>query len=168
MTFIPFTSYGYNRSGVGMFDLGYERGLGLGGKMPRRGQPNLNLGDYAYTNALPDSAVVAPSDMIAVGDAFIRAVGYADGEQSLHADIGFGFMGKALLVRHKENVTFKNQRGRLNYAFADGHVEAENINRWIGPNNLADEKMRRWNNDNEPHRDLWFKDVPDSMWNSPK
>jgi prepilin-type N-terminal cleavage/methylation domain-containing protein/prepilin-type processing-associated H-X9-DG protein len=167
LTFFPFTSYGYNRSGIRMFHLGYERGLGLGGRNARPWEPSMLSGyRYRYTNALPESAVLVPSDMIAIGDAFIRSLGYLDGEQSLHNDIGFGFVWKSLLVPHKENLTFRNHRGRLNYAFADGHAEVEDINGWIEPKDLTDEKIRRWNNDNKPHRELWLQGVGNS-WTNP-
>jgi prepilin-type processing-associated H-X9-DG protein len=43
-------------------------------------------------------------------------------------------------------------RGRANMLFCDGHVETAHQARWI---EKTDRARRRWNNDNEPHRETW-------------
>lgn len=43
--------------------------------------------------------------------------------------------------------------GRFNRVFCDGHVEAENMNKPFVP---TDDYLRRWNVDNEPHRERWI------------
>ena len=43
-------------------------------------------------------------------------------------------------------------RGGANVTFCDGHVEYAKQAQWIRP---TDAIRRRWNNDNEPHRETW-------------
>ena len=41
---------------------------------------------------------------------------------------------------------------RFNKVFCDGHVESEDFSKPFLP---TDDYLRRWNIDNQPHRDLW-------------
>ena len=47
-----------------------------------------------------------------------------------------------------------SHRGRLNRAYVDGHLETEDFNK---PFNESDEYLKRYNLDNEPHRDQWLR-----------
>jgi type II secretory pathway pseudopilin PulG len=49
---------------------------------------------------------------------------------------------------------YKSHRGCFNRAFVDGHLEAEDFNK---PVNDSDATRRRYNTDNEAHRDVWLK-----------
>jgi prepilin-type processing-associated H-X9-DG protein/prepilin-type N-terminal cleavage/methylation domain-containing protein len=116
-------SYGYNNWAVAN-----AGGYGLGG---------------APGSEVPESRVLKPADMIAIGD--------SDGNGVLDGDIGFHRLPSASGPqpifppgsRHK---------GGANIVFCDGHVEWANQSKWI---ELRDEVARRWNNDNKPHRELW-------------
>jgi prepilin-type N-terminal cleavage/methylation domain-containing protein/prepilin-type processing-associated H-X9-DG protein len=90
--------------------------------------------------AIPVSRVVKPSDMIAIGDSNGR------GEISFHRYLTFVIWPPG--TRHKNGA---------NIVFCDGHVEWQKQSKWVEFNETA---ARRWNNDNEPHRNLWISGVP--------
>ena len=50
------------------------------------------------------------------------------------------------------NWTGAVHNGRGNGLFCDGHVESQKQARWQEP---TDQVRRRWNVDNEPHRETW-------------
>ena len=113
--------YGYNVFGVLPVGNLYTN-LGLGGV---RNQSTHVL------YPLRDSQVVAPSDMMAIGDsdkfAFMRSVGY---------DFHHGFF------RHQNKV---------NVVFCDTHVESPTLQTLFEDTNNA--ALAHWNYDNQPHRD---------------
>lgn len=105
------------------------------------------VGGYALGGApdseVPESRVLKPADMIAVGDS--DGDGFFDGDIAFHR---FALPGGPQAVwppgtRHK---------GGANIVFCDGHVEWARQTKWI---ERTDEAARRWNNDNKPHRELW-------------
>jgi prepilin-type N-terminal cleavage/methylation domain-containing protein/prepilin-type processing-associated H-X9-DG protein len=143
--FLPLSSYGYNAFGVGS-------NLGLGGLRPSPGPaPN----GVVYT-PLKDSALANPSDLLSFGDAFCRStVPDRDGLQSIGraAVVAPWPYGAATVSGSaKKERTFKAHAGKFNRAFADGHVEPEDMNRPFVP---TDAYMRRWNYDNLPHNESW-------------
>lgn len=90
--------------------------------------------------ALPTLRVLNPADMIAIGD--------SNGDRSSDGEISF----------HRFQVYPVNPPGTrhnngANVAFCDGHVEWQRQSRWI---ELSESAARRWNNDNQPHRNLWI------------
>jgi len=116
-------SYGYNQWAVAGVS-----GYGLGG---------------APDSAVPESRVVNPDDMIAIGDS--DGNGVADGDITFHR----------IPSASGPQPTFppgSRHRGGANIVFCDGHVEWAKQSNWI---ELRDEVARRWNNDNKPHRELW-------------
>ncbi|MBI3418269.1 MAG: DUF1559 domain-containing protein [Verrucomicrobia bacterium] len=126
-------SYGYNESGGGVLT-GYTRSLGLGW-----GQ---NIDDHFV--AMRESAVLNPSDMIALGDT----------TSDFYWDIGltpqFSFPRIWPGVRHPG--VADTTSGGANITFCDGHVE------YLKQKALVDENetmRRRWNNDHEPHKESW-------------
>jgi prepilin-type N-terminal cleavage/methylation domain-containing protein/prepilin-type processing-associated H-X9-DG protein len=130
--------YGYNLWGVGGSSF-YTPFLGLG----------------AY-DGQPESTWVAPSDTTAFGDPFSRSLHpLGDGRQrpfdwrpirNLPPSVAFsGF-------EEKSKAGAKNHRRKFNKAFCDGHVEVEDFNK---PFVDSDEYLRRWNIDNQPHREAW-------------
>lgn len=111
----------------GQGDYGYNsRGTASSG-------PSLGL-DVSSSNpsGVNEAAVLAPSDMTAIGD-------------SPHA--GF-WIGPKLFAN---TANFKHEIG-VNHAFCDGHVEYGKTNRVYGAN---PEVRRRWNRDNQPHPETW-------------
>jgi len=138
--FPSFTAYGYN-----FFGSHNGLGLGLGGPI------------WPVQKAAPESAVRAPSDMIALGDAFLRSRNPA--LDALMSDEGIiapaTYYGSAIDYPSKKTPPklqpgFKAHHGRANRAFVDGHLESEDLRRTF---TASDAELKRWNIDNEPHRD---------------
>jgi prepilin-type processing-associated H-X9-DG protein/prepilin-type N-terminal cleavage/methylation domain-containing protein len=92
---------------------------------------------------VPESRVLKPADMIAIGD--------SDGNGVLDGDIGFHRLPSASGPQPIFPPGSRHKSG-ANIVFCDGHVEWAKQSQWI---ELTDETARRWNNDNKPHRELW-------------
>lgn len=92
------------------------------------------------STAIPVSRVIKPADMIAIGDSDGR------GEISFHRYLTSVVRPPG--TRHKSGA---------NIVFCDGHVEWQKQSKWVEFNETA---ARRWNNDNEPHRNRWISGVP--------
>jgi prepilin-type processing-associated H-X9-DG protein len=141
-------AYGYNAWGVG--HLGHSFGLGGQAGFPINKTP-------AVTNTTRESSVIAPSRMIALGDLFSRSINpLYDGAQP-GADNGALFGPSAVAhavsifsLPQKKHPSFKLHRGRMNHAYADGHLEVEDMRRPFYP---SDPELARWNIDHQPHRD---------------
>ena len=144
-------SYGYNANGVQWS--GSELGLSA-----------VNPTDTT-TIPMPENRIVAPSEMMAIGDAgycwvpshvlsqffsikspdsisgwsllditsqrTVEAPGYPDNQRTIRAG-------------------YQRHRARSNVAFCDGHVESIRNRRLFATDEGS---LRRWNNDNEAHRD---------------
>ena len=139
--------YSYNIWGVGRV-LNVQ--LGLGGIV-------LTDGTARTTKA---SMVKAPSDLLA----------FADGADRSPDPLWDGFITSfdALFLLtmsdkritppptspNKEQPTYKSHRGLFNRVFCDGHVETEDFNK---PFDDSDNYLRRYNIDNEAHRDEWLR-----------
>jgi prepilin-type processing-associated H-X9-DG protein len=139
-----FCSYGYNAFGAGSTA---DR-LGLGGFSPLPGWSAAPM-----TEATRDSRVIAPSDMIALGDVFLRSINPAkDGAQSEYARIApssnLGGDGSPTGIPWKKQPAFLAHQRRANRAFVDGHLEAEDLRKQFA---ATDPELRRWNADHEPH-----------------
>ena len=135
-------SYGYNFGGIG-FNL-EPYGLGLGGRTMVAPPP------------LPLSGVVAPSDMIAIGDSY--ASGYLYGTNSVSGDepwIGSNLPGATVIVPQLrwERAAVQRHRGRLNTVFCDVHVESIQLRMLLY--DRSDAALKRWNNDNKSHLELY-------------
>jgi prepilin-type processing-associated H-X9-DG protein len=121
--------YGYNVSGVDLSQGGTNR-LGL---------------DGGIRGGVKDGAVQAPSEMIGM----IDTLGYSDG--------GPGPIMPAGPYTFAESKGFRasvgsQHSGRGNVLFCDLHLEFDRPERWRASSESA---RRRWNSDNEPHRNLW-------------
>jgi prepilin-type N-terminal cleavage/methylation domain-containing protein/prepilin-type processing-associated H-X9-DG protein len=141
--FPSFTAYGYN-----FFGSHNGLGLGLGGPI------------WPVQKPASESAVRAPSDMIALGDAFLRSRSPA--LDALMSDEGIiapaTYYGSAIdypskMTPPKMQPGFKAHHGRANRAFVDGHLESEDLRRTF---TASDAELKRWNIDNEPHRDRLY------------
>jgi prepilin-type N-terminal cleavage/methylation domain-containing protein/prepilin-type processing-associated H-X9-DG protein len=128
-------SYGYNRWGIR--DQGTNGSFGLFGRFnffkAYQGQ------DYA---PLPESEVVSPSEMMAIGDSeglFFGPRVPAEGSQY------------AIWNDHQRMVPTWRHQGRLDVMFCDGHVESPTVGFLF--TNTSDAALVRWNRDHLPHRD---------------
>lgn len=144
--------YGYNSEGTqGTFgwwvEVEADGGIwdDAGGERPVQ----LGLGVFQRKNlAVPASSILAPSDMIAVGD--------RSPYQWWPLINGFGWPGL---------INWNHDGQRNNAVFCDGHVETSRID--LIPKELQDNTYgiwrfkpdethaRRWNNDNQPHQETW-------------
>jgi prepilin-type N-terminal cleavage/methylation domain-containing protein/prepilin-type processing-associated H-X9-DG protein len=131
--FLDSIPYGYNYRSFA------NQGLGRAGW--------LENGRRQYSD-VRESEVAVPSDMIALGDSFVRV------KQSLLAsDLILERSSEMdLPVTPEEHKwAYKLHSGRANIGFSDGHVEAIKLNELFFDD--RDEALRRWNRDNQPHRD---------------
>jgi prepilin-type processing-associated H-X9-DG protein len=148
------TGYGYNTSGIGARNAAAN--LGLGGKL---------LGPDGAGTWVPirESNVVRPVDMIALGDAVLNP-GYSPppsdigwGEPELSFGINYdGFYNRLVRMLPSADPGVQRVRrrhnARWNVAFCDGHVETLSGRQLFDYGD--DGVLRRWNNDNQPHREL--------------
>jgi prepilin-type N-terminal cleavage/methylation domain-containing protein/prepilin-type processing-associated H-X9-DG protein len=88
-----------------------------------------------------EGLVVAPSEMIALGDMNIAATPDGLSSSSFFISDPIPIFWPALV----------HNRG-ANMLFCDGHIEWSSQTNWMAPNDSA---RRRWNNDNQPHRETW-------------
>jgi prepilin-type processing-associated H-X9-DG protein len=130
-------SYGYNDLGISLFGLGGNWEVFQG---------------VARAVALKESAVIAPSDMLAFGDCLSRSRNpQLDGlmiSDTMHPFTGLP--SATSLFPPKKQPTFLNHRGMANRTFVDGHVAVENLRKPFG---RTDEQLQQWNYDDRPHRD---------------
>lgn len=138
--------YGYNTCGIA--DWGDEPSyVGLAA---RPAGPEIG----SIEGGQRESNVVAPSDMIAFRDPFARSLN-ADRE-SLQT-IGQwrptpNIPPRGTPFPQQSKASADSHRHKFNRVFCDGHVESENFNR---PFVDSDTFLRRWNVDNQPHREIW-------------
>ncbi len=148
-TIWPWSTYGYNVWGGG----GPQEPLGLRGSMTAPYTPSVPLN---VARATPDSAVHAPSRLIAFGDNFSRSTRpELDAAQSIESIIAPDTSQVAATLvsatAYKQQASFSAHKGRCNRGFYDGHVEMEDMRM---PFNPSDENLKRWNIDDQPHRDV--------------
>ena len=134
-----FFTYGYNDWGVREFVTVKNRTLGLGGDVK------------SEKDLIPESTVRMPSDMVCISDT------QADGVWDCAVDPcdGGNFNSPA-----KEWPSKRHTLGS-NILLADGHAEYHKMMDLVArkPNGAfkpdAANMLRRWNNDNQPHREWW-------------
>jgi prepilin-type N-terminal cleavage/methylation domain-containing protein/prepilin-type processing-associated H-X9-DG protein len=134
------SSYGYNIQGI---ESGRDRGLGLGGKLLTSLNVTPNL----------ESHVRSPSDMIAIGDSTLFEPSFPNGPKR---PTGSGWLSPpngwgGTKASYDSKATKARHNGAFNVGFCDGHAESIKIRKLI---EKSDQALRRWNNDNEPHREL--------------
>jgi prepilin-type processing-associated H-X9-DG protein/prepilin-type N-terminal cleavage/methylation domain-containing protein len=127
----------------------------------RRQRPALNPGlggDFILNGAkgeyrpAPESRVIAPARVIALGDspAFIRppasAIAALTRDDPLYIAFPFNFPAWGYVgVGNWHD-------GGANMVFCDGHVESASQSLW---NQASDARRRLWNSDNQPHEESW-------------
>jgi prepilin-type N-terminal cleavage/methylation domain-containing protein/prepilin-type processing-associated H-X9-DG protein len=127
--------YGYNVSGANVNGAA-EPQLGIGGKV---------LVPMNVNRANRESEVLKPSDMIGFGDGMIVPFpGGTLGADEILEECLRGWSEFEPLQR-------KRHSSKFNIWFCDGHVENLRFQTLVSRD---DDKLRRWNNDNLPHREL--------------
>jgi prepilin-type processing-associated H-X9-DG protein len=121
-------SLGYNDWGI---DIGYQPQLGLGGDVD---------GGF-YRGPVKDTTVKRPSDMIALGDV-------KGADNALLINFGANLDPTSSSFGHTEWPSNRHNY-RINFLFADGHVESVKRPEVVDPMNVA--WRRRWNNDGLAH-----------------
>jgi prepilin-type processing-associated H-X9-DG protein len=149
----PNVTYGYNANGCGD-TFAHAWWLGIGGQ---RMVPDTTpaYGDRSW-RPIREYEVVRPVDMIALGDAFLWDAptsfgsfgGMPNAEPDLNEPLHIGDLPTvgSPITRPQE----QRHSGRFNVLFCDNHIE---YTRWRLLYQWQDDKLRRWNNDNLPHRD---------------
>jgi prepilin-type N-terminal cleavage/methylation domain-containing protein/prepilin-type processing-associated H-X9-DG protein len=159
-------SYGYNCWGVSINLSQINTTPWIGGRLGLGGDEMspAPTGQVIYRQ-IPEQQVLKPSNMIEIGDAFLRTL-IADkfsapsGWSGL--DIGLtGFPYFSSLVQGQPvpdyfvptvNAMRKRHNARVNVGFCDGHVEHLRAADFI--DYRRDDVLARWNNDNQPHREI--------------
>lgn len=108
------------------------------------------------TGLVSESAVLVPSDMIALGDGLALLpksgndlnVDTVTESGLLHRQESSGAKGSGVAEFVKRAATRHQNRG--NIAFCDGHVETLTFQKLFFDRD--DASLRRWNRDHEPHR----------------
>ena len=140
------TTYGYNLWGVAS---GVPSALGLGGNIAPPG---------GAVTATRETAVQNASELVALGDAFLRSRNpQKDGIGSFQFTISpftvFGDLNTGTPAHQQP--AFIAHHGRANRAFFDGHLESEDMRK---PFVTSDYQLSRWNVDHQPHRDCLTSD----------
>ncbi len=155
--------YGFSSAGLGFYNYEYlgsygyngwgtwaNNGWGINGNDPG---PNLGLGGVSNPmmyrpSPVSDAKVLAPSDMIAMGES----------RMSLMNDFNINqtrlWSGTDMLVCvvTVPDVVYPLEHGRnCNMVFCDAHVEDLPSAKLFNPTNTAS----RWNNDHQPHPETW-------------
>jgi prepilin-type processing-associated H-X9-DG protein/prepilin-type N-terminal cleavage/methylation domain-containing protein len=123
-----FTDYGYNDdkfTGRGLRDPANKFGL--------QGHYFPSTDSFS---PITESEVVAPSDMMAIGDCF-------EGNAL--------FMRRPIDVFEEYGNVLTRHRGKANVVFCDGHVEPPTLKLLF--EDTSDSGLVRWNRDHQPHRD---------------
>ena len=157
----PLGSYGYNANGT---QFGGSE-LGLGGRYTKVVVEGTEGADTGPIVPIAASSVLAPSDMIAVGDAHLIWVPGFMLSALYDREAKTTYSGMGLLDINSRNntqsltwpgspgirlATYWRHRGRYNVVFCDGHAENHKDDKLF---EATDAKLARWNNDHEPHAD---------------
>jgi prepilin-type processing-associated H-X9-DG protein/prepilin-type N-terminal cleavage/methylation domain-containing protein len=148
--------YGYENYGYNAWGLHRLRASSLGDGA----SSSLGLGGQYFPppliwtqDAVKEVQVVAPTAMIAVGDAFrgddgviLDGVGL-DRERPTPQLPGAHYYDLATSTRR----SYARHQGKANIAFCDGHVETLALQALF--KDTGDETLSRWNRDHQPHRD---------------
>jgi prepilin-type N-terminal cleavage/methylation domain-containing protein len=153
---MPLDTYGYNAGGIDGSPS--PNGWGLGGSANRALGPS-GMGFFGETTMVNtrESSVLAPSILIAVGDAFDRSKSPdLDGMMTQDGTVApathrAGLAAYPSGTPPKSQPAFLGHHGRANRVFVDSHVESEDMRR---PFAALDDQLIRWNVDHQPHRDM--------------
>jgi len=146
-----YCSYGINIWG-GNYGNDPSLTLGLGGYV--------SAADWEVRTPTRDTQVLAPAEMIALGDNFSRSTNSGrDGQTDDTGEFITPFGSVALTsynarykLSPKRQPGFLAHHSRANRAFADGHLESEDMRARF---QATDAQLARWNADHQPHRDVY-------------
>lgn len=133
-----YVSYGYNSRGMSAAT--DTNCLGIG---------SLNLPRQASSTftPVPESEIVNPSEMMALGDGFVgQGNMILGGESRLWRTYDLPSSLKA------DAADVSRHYGKANVLFCDGHVESPKLQFLFS--NTSDVALARWNRDHQPHREL--------------
>ena len=142
-----YADYGYNAYGMSPRtgpQIGGVKSLGLGGQhiwlnYENRPEPPIN-----------DSEVAVPSEMMAIGDGFVRSQdGIQDGWYYLWR-ANTQYAGPQSIGSNKR--AYSRHQGKANVLFCDGHIESPKLEFLF--DDTTDKALVRWNRDHLPHREL--------------
>jgi prepilin-type N-terminal cleavage/methylation domain-containing protein/prepilin-type processing-associated H-X9-DG protein len=134
-----FQEYGYNGNGVS--SIFAVNALGLGGHRPDQN---------SYAPPVKEQEIAAPSEMMAIGDAFHGDKNVVqDGSGLWRGDLWQDFNPQANVDSTKRSLS--RHQGKANVVFCDGHVESPTL-RFLFQD-TSDAALVRWNRDLQPHRD---------------
>ena len=119
-------SYGYNVYGS----------LAIGNPTNALGLLGHFVSFSALFKPIKESEVVAPTDMMAIGDSFVGGVFFT------RQDLNYLDRNGAASSRHQ---------GKANVVFCDGHVESSTLGFLFV--DISDEALSRWNRDHSSHRE---------------
>ncbi len=143
-----FGSYGYNVAGTDWVQVGdplWHPSLGLSGNKA----DGLNLLPNAHP-PVGEAQVAVPSEMYALMDA--RSGGMGGLGSPTPAWVGVDFTFGASSWHSALSLAHPPQHGaNFNVEFCDGHVAPVKLTDLFNPTNTA----RFWNNDHQPHPELW-------------
>lgn len=110
----------------------------------------------AAVNGRRPDEIRAPANMIAIGDARSNPL-----KSTPPQDFKVGHWGFFIWPYTSPHIAFDEARLQIvgwlhnqggNMVFVDNHLEWQPRWKWV---ELSDTAARRWNRDNDPHRDLW-------------
>jgi prepilin-type processing-associated H-X9-DG protein len=143
---IVYTDYGYNAAGLSIF-FDSNGSLGLSPWMGKPSQPApLPVAPFEVNQPVRESQITSPTDMMAIGDGFV-------GNSRIIRDSG-GSLWRTAGARDLAGSTrraYARHQGKAEIVFCDGHVENPRLQTLFGDND--DSALRRWNRDNQPHRE---------------
>lgn len=96
--------------------------------------------------AVRESEVIAPSEMMAIGDGF-HGAGDFIGDDGFALWRTFGFLTNSAVMQR----AFARHSGYANVVFCDGHAESPTLKYLF--QNTNDDALVRWNRDHLPHRE---------------
>jgi len=135
---LGYDSYGYNTYGM-RGGKGDTNSLGIGRQF---GMSKISA------PPVPESEVVSPSDMMALGDGFC---GY---DKTIYGGAPDGLLMRSQDVPYLAPLTkepFLRHQGKANVVFCDGHVESPMLKFLF--EDTSDAALVRWNRDHLPHRE---------------
>jgi prepilin-type N-terminal cleavage/methylation domain-containing protein/prepilin-type processing-associated H-X9-DG protein len=127
-------SYGYNMRALAPFYMRDLPWLGLTGP---------------GTTAVKETSVVAPSDMLALGDGIHRKGPIVDSGNGIGRFVG---PVPANPIPYDPFSQYDRHRSKMNVGFVDGHHEVTSIRKRFFDD--SDAVMQQWNIDNLPHQEL--------------
>ena len=100
----------------------------------------------------PEAHIKAPSDMVAIADGFERTAGgrLQSTFDNIARELPYPPPRKDQ-PDYGTEIARRRHQGRINVLFCDGHVEDMKLERLFFER--SDAALRRWNKDNEPHRE---------------